>query len=110
MAKPWYTKSKYNNPPSIVYRGTCSNCGATHIVWQKNWRVSCCLETVICDYAVDVNEGKIDCNNTSKCVNNNGMVADLVNEGVSLKEALTQYNKYYWENRKSLYEVYKWKN
>lgn len=103
MKRPWYKKSKYNNSPVIFFQGTCPNCGRKHKEPKRNFKVTCCEESVICNFAVDENIGKVDCMNRSKGIINNGMVADLLNEGKTFKEAFSSYYKFYWKNRESIF-------
>lgn len=91
----WYEKSKYNNAPIVVYKGRCSNCGHQPTEFEKGAIVNCCLEQVICHYAVDLNEGKTDCQYKPNMVQNDGLVATLINTGISEEEAFKQYyNRY----------------
>lgn len=93
MGIPRFKKSKYNNPPIIAYEGTCLTCGAKHISFEKGDIISCCSEQIKCEYVIDLNEGKVDCNFSRICIINNGLVAQLMNLGKTKEEAILEYKK-----------------
>jgi len=92
MAAHWFEKSKNNNFPIIIFTGRCNNCGAKHQSFEKNTVIDCCLERVRCDYALDLNENKVDANyGLTKESINNGKTAYYINEGYSEKDSLLLY-------------------
>lgn len=92
MSIPWSMKSKNNNSPIINYKGTCPNCGQTHLEYIQDTRVNCCLETIKCSYAIDTNEGKVDFSYGATPDNcNNGKTAYYINLGYSDTHAKLLY-------------------